>query len=85
MFNDFQKQEDIKFDIIKLRQALKQVVEKKGFDDAITFETIDDAFVIVEKSRASVSLLKNNKDGIEKKIPFNENFNILRGFIHIYR
>ena len=34
MFNDFQKQEDIKFDIIKLRQALKQVVEKKGFDDA---------------------------------------------------
>ena len=34
MFNDFQKQEDINFDIIKLRQALKQVVEKKGFDDA---------------------------------------------------
>ena len=34
MFNDFQKQEDIMFDIIKLREALKQVVEKKGFDDA---------------------------------------------------
>ncbi len=34
MFNDFQKQEDIKFDIIKLRQALKQVREQKGFDDA---------------------------------------------------
>ena len=34
MFNDFQKQEDIKFDIIKLRQALKQLLEKKGFDDA---------------------------------------------------
>ena len=34
MFNDFQKQEGVKFDIIKLRQALKQVVEKKGFDDA---------------------------------------------------
>ncbi|MED5470275.1 MAG: PQQ-dependent sugar dehydrogenase, partial [Verrucomicrobiota bacterium] len=31
---------------------------------------IDDTFVIVEKSRASVSLLKKNKDGIEKKIPF---------------
>ena len=34
MFNDFQKQEDIKFDIIMLRQALKQVLEQKGFDDA---------------------------------------------------
>ena len=34
MFNDFQKQKDIKFDIIKLRQALKQVLSKKGFDDA---------------------------------------------------
>ena len=34
MFSDFQKQEDIKFDIIKLRQALKQVLKKKGFDDA---------------------------------------------------
>ena len=34
MFNDFQKQEDIKFDVIKLRQALKQVLEQKGFDDA---------------------------------------------------
>ena len=34
MFNDFQKQKDIKFDIIKLRQALKQVISKKGFDDA---------------------------------------------------
>jgi len=34
MFNDFQKQEGIKFDIIKLRQALKQVVGKSGFDDA---------------------------------------------------
>ena len=30
MFNDFQKQEGLKFDIIKLRQALKQVLEKKG-------------------------------------------------------
>ena len=34
MFNHFQKQKDIKFDIIKLRQALKQVLSKKGFDDA---------------------------------------------------
>jgi len=34
MFNDFQKQEDLKFDIIKLRQALKQVLEKRGFDNA---------------------------------------------------
>ena len=34
MFNDFQKQEGVKFDIIKLRQALKQVVGKNGFDDA---------------------------------------------------
>ena len=34
MFNDFQKQKDIKFDIIELRQALKQVLNKKGFDDA---------------------------------------------------
>ena len=34
MFNDFQKQKGIKFDIIKLRQALKQVVGKSGFDDA---------------------------------------------------
>ena len=34
MFSDFQKQNDIKFDIIKLRQALKQVLNKKGFDDA---------------------------------------------------
>ena len=34
MFNDFQKQKDIKFDIIKLRQALKQVINNKGFDDA---------------------------------------------------
>ena len=34
MFSDFQKQKDIKFDIIKLRQALKQVLSKKGFDDA---------------------------------------------------
>ena len=34
MFNNFQKQKDIKFDIIKLRQALKQVLSKKGFDDA---------------------------------------------------
>ena len=34
MFNDFHKLEDIKFDIIKLRQALKQVIVKKGFDDA---------------------------------------------------
>ena len=32
MFNDFQKQKDIKFDIIKLRQALKQVINKKVFD-----------------------------------------------------
>ena len=34
MFNDFQKLEDIKFDIIKLRQALKQVIYKKNFDNA---------------------------------------------------
>ena len=34
MFNDFQKQKDVKFDIIKLRQALKLVLSKKGFDDA---------------------------------------------------
>ena len=34
MFSDFQKQEDIKFDITKLRHALKQVLNKKGFDDA---------------------------------------------------
>ena len=34
MFNDFQKQEGVKFDIIELRQALKQVLKKKGFDDA---------------------------------------------------
>ena len=34
MFSDFQKQKNIKFDIIELRQALKQVLNKKGFDDA---------------------------------------------------
>ena len=34
IFNDFQKQKDVKFYIIKLRQALKQVLSKKGFDDA---------------------------------------------------
>ena len=34
MFSDFQKQEDIKFDIIKLRGALNEVLKKKGFDDA---------------------------------------------------
>ena len=34
MVNDFQKQEDIKFSIIKLRQALKQVLDKKEYDDA---------------------------------------------------
>ena len=34
MFNDFQKQEGIKFDIKKLRKALSQVLNKKGFDDA---------------------------------------------------
>ena len=34
MFNDFQKQEGMKFDIIKLREALKQVLKKKGFDNA---------------------------------------------------
>ena len=34
MFNDFHKLEDIKFDILKLRQALKLVLDKKGFDDA---------------------------------------------------
>ena len=34
MFNNFQKQKGVKFDIIKLRQALKQVLSKKGFDDA---------------------------------------------------
>ena len=34
MHNNFQKQRGIKFDIIKLRQALKQVLGKKDFDDA---------------------------------------------------
>ena len=34
MHNNFQKQRGIKFDIIKLRQALKQVINKKDFDDA---------------------------------------------------
>ena len=34
MFNDFQKQQDVNFDIAKLRQALKQVLNIKGFDDA---------------------------------------------------
>ena len=34
MFNDFQKQEHIKFNIIKLRKALKQVLDRKGFDNA---------------------------------------------------
>ena len=34
MFNDFQKQEGLKFDIIKLRQALKHVLEKRGYDNA---------------------------------------------------
>jgi len=34
MFKDFQKQKDIKFDIIKLRKALKQILKRKGFDDA---------------------------------------------------
>ena len=34
MFNDFQKQDGLKFDIAKLKNALKQVVERKGFDDA---------------------------------------------------
>ena len=34
MFEDFQKQEDIKFNIIKLRGALRQVLERKGFDNA---------------------------------------------------
>ena len=34
MFNDFQKLEAIKFDIIKLRQALNKALEKRGFDNA---------------------------------------------------
>jgi|TARA_B100001971_G_C18134584_1_gene506840 hypothetical protein len=34
MFNDFQKQKGIKFDIIKLRQALRKVIERKGFNNA---------------------------------------------------
>ena len=34
MFKDFQKQEDIKFDIVKLKIALDQVLSIKGFDDA---------------------------------------------------
>ena len=34
MFNYFHKQKDIKFDIIKLRQALKQVLDMKNFDNA---------------------------------------------------
>ena len=31
-FNDFQKQ-DIKFDIIKLQEAYKQIIQTKKFDD----------------------------------------------------
>ena len=31
MFKDFQKQKDVKFDIIKLRKALKQILKRKGF------------------------------------------------------
>jgi len=34
MINDFQKLKGMKFDIIKLRQALKQVLKKRDFDDA---------------------------------------------------
>ena len=34
MFNDFQKQKGFMFDIIKLRLALKQVLEIRGFDNA---------------------------------------------------
>ena len=34
MLNDFHKQEGLKFDIIKLRQALKQVLKKRNYDNA---------------------------------------------------
>ena len=33
-FKDFYKVEDLKFDIIKLRKALRQVLAKKSYDDA---------------------------------------------------
>ena len=34
MFNDFHKVENIRFDIIKLREALNQVMSKKSYDNA---------------------------------------------------
>ncbi len=33
--SDFQKVEDLKFDILKLRKALKQVLSRKEYDDAV--------------------------------------------------
>tara|TARA_B100001765_G_C19469328_1_gene323174 strand:+ start:560 stop:1150 length:591 start_codon:yes stop_codon:yes gene_type:complete len=33
-FNDFQTVKDLKFDILKLRTALKQVLSRKSYDDA---------------------------------------------------
>ena len=33
--SDFSKVEDLKFDILKLRKALKQVLSRKEYDDAV--------------------------------------------------
>ena len=33
-FNDFHTVKDLKFDILKLRTALKQVLSRKSYDDA---------------------------------------------------
>ncbi|SVA89404.1 uncharacterized protein METZ01_LOCUS142258, partial [marine metagenome] len=33
--SDFYKVEDLKFDILKLRKALKQVLSRKEYDDAV--------------------------------------------------
>ena len=32
--SDFVKVDDLKFDVVKLREALKQVLSKKGYDTA---------------------------------------------------
>ena len=34
LFEDFYKVKDLKFDIVKLREALKEVLSKKSYDDA---------------------------------------------------
>ena len=34
MLVDFRKQDDLKFDIVKLRKALDQILSRKGFDNA---------------------------------------------------